>query len=62
MDAVVPKLCPLPGSNRGPFACEANVITNYTKGTVQKNNSSHTMSINLYTVLVIIMAARKYEN
>jgi len=20
----------IPGSNRGPFACEANVITNYT--------------------------------
>ena len=24
--------CSLPGSNWGPFACEANVIANYTKG------------------------------
>lgn len=28
------KKCTYSGSNRGPLACEANVITNYTTGAI----------------------------
>lgn len=31
---LIKKVCLSPGSNRGPFACEANVITNYTTQTL----------------------------
>ena len=30
------KKCLIPGSNRRPFACEANVITNYTNETLDE--------------------------
>ena len=40
------KKCTYSGSNRGPLACEANVITNYTTGAIKY----FTYSFYLYTL------------